>query len=295
MTLHLDTRLRPSLWRARSWLVHDSRTSSHRGIVVALAATSLVLIGCGGPRFESVATNGTGTNGATSLSIPVPPSTRGEASQDLLIAILGAKANPNTTGPSEWAFIPGFSGFNGATCLADTGGIGCQLAVFYRIADGSETSASFTWGGTHQAAGAILRYSNVNTSSPIGAARSQRGVSATPTAPIITTTTTSSRVMRIALADAADAMAVVSGSLIFISEPRGRRFNIMSFPDSVTDPTNGCGPPLSDCGDTSGAVGLTASDTGRGAAGPSGPAEWSLGGGGDQWLTGSIEIKAASP
>ena len=294
MTLHLDTRLGPSLWRARPWLVHDSRTSSRRGIVVVLAATSLVLIGCGGPRFESAASNGTGKNGATSLSIPVPPSTSGDASQDLLIAILGAKANPNTTGPSEWAAVPGFGGFNGATCVADTGGIVCQLAVFYTIADGSETSVSFTWGGTHQAAGAVLRYSNVNTSSPIGAARSQRGASATPTAPIITTTTDSARVLRIALADAADAMAFVSGSSIFISEPRGRRFNLMSFPDSATDPTNGCGPPLSACGDTSGAVGLTASDTGRGAAGPSGPADWSLGGG-DQWLTGSIEIRAPSP
>ena len=294
MTMHLDTRLGPSLWKARPWLVHDSRTSSRRGIVVALAATSLVLIGCGGPRFESVATNETGKNGATSLSVPVPPSTSGEASQDLLIAILGAKSNPNTTGPSEWAAIPGFGGFNAATCVADAGGIGCQLAVFYTIADGSETSASFTWGGTHQAAGAVLRYSNVDTSSPIGAARSQRGASATPTAPIITTTTDGSRLIRIALADAADAMAGVSGSAIFSREPRGRRFNMMSFPDSATDPTNGCGPPLSDCDDTSGAVGLTASDTGRGAAGPSGPADWSLGGS-DQWLTASVEIRAPSP
>ena len=129
---------------------------------MALAATGLVLIGCGGPRFEGVETNRTGKNGATSLSIPVPPSTSGDASQDLLIAILGAKANPNTTGPSEWAAIPGFGGFNGANCVADAGGIVCQLAVFYTIADGSETSASFTWGGTHQAAGAVLRYSNVN-------------------------------------------------------------------------------------------------------------------------------------
>ena len=294
MTLHLDTRLGPSLGRANPWLVHDSRTSSRRGIVVALAATSLVLIGCGGPGFEGVATNGTGKNGATSLSIPVPPSTSADASQDLLIAILGARGNPNTTGPSEWAAVPGFGGFNGATCVADTGGIVCQLAVFYTIADGSETSVSFTWGGTHQAAGAVLRYSNVNMSSPIGAARTQRGASATPMAPIITTTTDGSRVLRVALADAADAMAFASGSLIFVSEPRGRRFNIMSFLDSATDPTNGCGPPLSDCGDISGAVGLTASDTGRGEAGPSGPAEWSLGGG-DQWLTASIEIKAPSP
>ena len=294
MTMHLDTRLGPSLWSARPWLVHDSRTSSRRGIVVALAATSLVLIGCGGPRFESVAANGTGKNGATSLSIPVPPSTKGDANQDLLIAILGIKANPNTMGPSEWATIPGFGGFNGATCLADAGGIVCQLALFYTIADGSETSASFTWGGTQQAAGAVLRYSNVNTRSPIGAARSQRGASATPTAPIITTTTDNSRIIRIALADAADAMVFVSGSLIFDSEPPWQRFNIMSFPDSATDPTNGCGPPLSDCGDTSGAVGLTVSDSGRGAAGASGPADWSLGGS-DQWLTGSIEIKVASP
>ena len=294
MTPHLDTRLGPSLWRARPWFVHDSRTSSRRGSALVLASTSLVLIGCGGPRFESVATNGTGKNGATSLSIPVPPSTRGEASQDLLIAILGAKSNPNTTGPSEWAAIPGFGGFNGATCLADTGGIACQLAIFYTIADGSETSASFTWGGTHQAAGAILRYSNVNTSSPIGAARSQRGSSATPTAPIITTTTDSSRVLRIALGDADEAITFLRGSLVLNSEPPGRRFNIASFPDSATDPTNGCGPPLSDCPDTSDAVGLTVSDGLRGAAGPSGPAEWSLGGG-DQWITGSVEIKAPSP
>ena len=258
---------------------------------MALAVTGSCLTGCAGPRFENVATSGTGQDGATSLSIPVPPSASDDAAGDLLVAILGVKGNPNTQGPSEWAAVPGFSGFNGATCVADTQGIACQLAAFYKIADGSESSATFSLGSTQQAVGAVVRYANVNTRSPIGAAREQRGASSTPTAPVITTTRDNSRVLRIALGDADGVAAFLSGSLVLGNEPPSLRFNVVSFQDSVTDPVNGCGPPLSACSGTAGAVGLAASDARRSAAGPSGTAKWSLPGG-DQWITASIEIRA---
>ena len=121
---------------------------------------------------------------------------------DLLIAILGIQGNPNTSGPDGWAALPGFGGFNGATCQADGQGVACQLAVFYKIADESETDASFSWGGTRRAAGAVVRFSNVDASSPIGVSRPQRGSSATPTAPVVTTTRDGSRVLRIVVSEA---------------------------------------------------------------------------------------------
>jgi hypothetical protein len=164
------------------------------------------------------------------------------------------------------------------------------LAVFYKISDGSETSASFDWGTTYQAAGAVLRYSNVNTRSPIGTAREQHGASSTPTAPVITTTQNASRVLRIALSETDDAMMFLTEGLVFDDEPASLRFNIVSFPNASTDPTTGCGPPLSSCTFTLDAVALTASDARRSTAGPSGAASWSLPGG-DQWVTASIEIK----
>ena len=273
-----------ALWPA----LRDGRRSSLHVRLLALFAVSL-LTGCSTPRFENATTNETGRNGAGSLSIPVPPSTRGTADGDLLIAILGIKANPNTVGPSGWSAVAGFGGFNGATCLATAGGYACQLAVFYKISDGSETSAALSWGSTHQAAGAVLRYSNVNTRSPIGTAREQHGASSTPTAPMIQTTQNASRVLRIALSEADDAMMFLSDALVLSDEPASSRFNIVSFPDASTDPATGCGPPLSSCSFTVGAVALAASDARRSTAGPSGTASWSLPGG-DQWVTASIEI-----
>ena len=276
----------------RGWLAHDFLMASRRVVWRATVATSFLFIGCGSsPTFENAVTSLTGPEGADSLSIPVPPGVSGRA--DLLIAILGIQANPNTSGPDGWTGVPGFTGFNGATCHADGQGTACQLTVYYRIADGSETSASFNWGGRRHAAGAVLRFSNTDTNAPVGVARSQRGSSAAPAAPIIMTTRDGSRVLRIVVCELDEARPFLSGSLALVDEPSSSRLNVVSFPDALTAPTNGCGPPLSQCDATARAVGLAVSDTRHATAGASGPATWELAGA-DQWVGASIEIKQAS-
>lgn len=273
------------LLKQRVFVLCGGRRSFLSGWFLIFFGANL-LMGCGAPRFKDSMTGGTGGDGSTSLSIQIPPGTE---EGDLLIAILGIKSNPNTVGPSGWSSVPGFGGFNGTNCLATAGGYACQLSVFYKISNGSETDANFSWGGNFQASAAVLSYSNVNASSPIGAASSRRGASVTPTAPMIRTIQESSRVLRIALSEANDAMMFLNGNLVFGDEPGSLRFNIVSFPDASTDPATGCGPPLSSCSFIQGAVALAASDAPRSTAGPSGTADWTLPAG-DQWVTASIEI-----
>ena len=275
----------------RGWLAHNSLKWSCRLASCAVVATSLFLAGCGPtPDFENAVTGHTGPAGASSLSIGVPPGVSGNA--DLLIAVLAIQANPNTSGPDGWTGLPGFAGFNGATCQADGQGVACQLAVFYKVADGSETSALFSWGSMRRAAGAVLRFSNVDTNSPIGATRPQRGSSDTPTASRVTTTQDGSRVLRVVAAELDGARPFLTGSLALTDQPATARLNVVSFADALTDPTNGCGPPLSGCDATERAVALAVSDTRSSTAGVAGPVSWELPGG-DQWITASIEIKRA--
>ena len=275
----------------RSWLTHNFLPSSRQLAGRATVATSLLLVGCGStPNFEATVTSHTGLAGASSLSIGVPPGVSGNA--DLLVAILGIQGNPNTSGPDGWTGLPGMTGFNGLTCQRDAKGTACQLAVFYRIADGLEASASFNWAGLRQAAGAILRFSNVDTNAPIGVAGVQRGTSPAPTAPIVTTTGDGSRVLRIVVAELDEAKSFLDGSLALTDAPSTSRLNLVSFPDTLADPTNGCGPPLSACAATEQAVELAVSDSRHATAGASGSASWKLLGS-DQWVTASIEIKRA--
>ncbi|MEE2636802.1 MAG: hypothetical protein VYE68_06165 [Acidobacteriota bacterium] len=255
--------------------------------MVGVVAT-LFVVGCGSsPTFEDAATSNTGLEGGTSVSIPVPAGS-GE-SGDVLVAILGVQGNPNTSGPDGWTAVPGFRGFNGATCQADGQGTACQLAVYTKLADDSDTSASFSWGGTRHAAGAIVRFSNVDSAAPIGAAGPARGSSNEPRAPVITTTRDGSRVLRIVVSELDDARPQLQGTLALTDEPPTFRLNVMSFPDAATDPANGCGPPLAACDATDRAIALAVSDTLNSVAEPSGPATWELPGG-DQWVTASIEI-----
>ena len=257
----------------------------------AVIAASIWLVGCGStPNFEGAATSQTGAVGASSLSIAVPPA--GSDGAELLVAVLGIQANPNTSGPEGWTGVPGFLGFNEATCQADGQGTACQLVIYYRIADGSETAAEFSWGGTRRAAGAVLRFSNVDADSPIGDYAPQRGSSDIPTAPVITTRRDGSIALRVVVSELDEAGSFLTGASALTDSPPTERLNIVSFPDAASDPSNGCGPPLSGCDATTRAVGLAVSDTRHASAGGSGPVSWELGGG-DQWITASIEIMRA--
>ena len=125
---------------------------------------------------------------------------------------------------------------------------------------------------------------------PIGAANQRRGSSDTPSAPVIVTTRDGSRALRIAVGELDEAGRFLRGAVALADEPPLSRLSIVSFPAAADDPTNGCGPPLSECDQIDRAVGLAVSDTRHATAGASGPVSWELGGG-DQWLTATIEIK----
>lgn len=272
----------------RVWLAHNYGTSLQHLIGCAGIAASLFLVGCGTPTFEGVTTSLSGSDGATSLSVAIPPGSETE-SAELLIAFLGIQANPNTSGPPGWTPLPGMDGFNGATCQADGRGVACQLSVYYKIADGSETTAEFSWGGSRGAVAAVLRYSNVDPAGPIGVIRPQRGSSAGPTAPVVTTTRDDSRVLRIVVIELDEVKPFLTGSLALTEEASTSRLNLVSFSDAATDPTNGCGPPLSQCDATERAVAIGVADDGLSTAGGAGPANWEMPGP-DQWMGVSIEI-----
>ncbi len=248
------------------------------------------------PIFESVATGSTGKNAAMSLSIPVPASTLGNANGDLLIALAAVKINPELTGPQGWTVIPQINGFNTAICGSDDEGIACNLTAYYKVASGSETSISFGWpkeGSPRQAAGAVLRYSRIDSSAPIGAIAKQPGSSNAPTAPSITTTRGESKVLHIAVSEADNVRNSLTDKVLG-GDPPVSRFNILSFPPASVDLSTGCGPPLSGCSYTNEAVGLAASDKRQKVVASSGTASWSLPGT-EQWLGVTIEIKSPAP
>jgi hypothetical protein len=274
--------------RLRIRLAPHAPARSRRLACCAGVLTSLLLVGCGpSPNFESAGIGRTGLSGAGEVSIAVPA--RENASGDLLVAILGAPGNPNTFGPEGWTAVRGFNGFNGAMCQADGQGTACQMTVFYKIADGSESTAAFSWGGSRQAAAAVLRFSNVDANDPIGAANQRRGSSDTVTAPVIETSRDGSRALRIAVVELDEAGPFVREEAAMSDVPPGERVNILSFPTSADDPANGCGPPMAGC-ETERAVALAVSDTRHRTAGPTGPVSWELPAG-DQWLTATIEVK----
>lgn len=248
--------------RTRLFMAVSFFVASVVGVPPAAAATSPTFVG-----VQTARTTGSGFGGAsTSLTVSVPAGTSG----DLLIAVLGVGVNPSTATPSGWT--PILAGFNAAPCATESGlGIRCQLNTWYRIADGTETSVTFTWGGTfRQAAGAVLRYSDADTVNPIGAHATQSGTSTTPTAPSVTVPA-DTRVLRIAVADINDADSV------FTATPAVSRFNLAS---TSTSP--------GDTFDEDGLV-LGGSDSLFAAGGATGTASWSLPAT-EQWRTISIPI-----
>jgi len=137
------------------------------------------------PQFVAVQTN-TGTTG-TSLTINVPAGNVG----DLLLLAVSAAGSSTINTPAGWNLV------DGGLCNGSV----CYLAVFSRIATGTETSVTVTWTGNEASAGGIIRYRGVNTLTPINVSGFSTGRSTTPTAPSVTTTVGSTRVVRIMGAD----------------------------------------------------------------------------------------------
>lgn len=208
------------------------------------------------PSFVGVAEDRNATpEGTTSLTVAVPPGSAG----DLLIAVVGVKVNPSTTTPT--GFTPIIAGFNGCTSASDTGyGIRAQLSAWWKIADGSETSITVSFGpNPRQAAGAVLRYAGADPNSPIGPSACDKGASAAPTAPSVTTVSADNRIVRLVVSDADQAKS------LFTSEPATKRFELES--------TSVFGPGTAH---TIEAVVVAGSDEAQAAAGPSGTASWAL-------------------
>lgn len=223
------------------------------------------------PAFVGASDGRNGTpEGTSSLTLPIPAGSAG----DLLVAVVGVKVNPSTTTPSGWT--PIIAGFNGCTCASHPNeGIRCQLSAWWKIAAASDTSVTFSFGPQviRQASGGVLRYSGVDAADPVNASGCDKGSSAAPTAPSVTTTRADTRVLRLAVTDADDAKSK------FTSEPATQRFEIES--------TTVFGPGSSYTGD---AVVTAASDAAQAAAGPTGTAGWALPST-DQWAAMTVAIQ----
>lgn len=227
------------------------------------------------PLFEAVdTTNGVGN----SMSIPVPASTSGSANGDLLIAIAGVFENPATSFPAGWTAVdPGLAGFNGATCTSDGDppGIPCQLSIYWKFSDGTETSVSVSIspGSPHHYVGAVLRYSGTHASMPIGPVAAQNGTG-TPVAPAITTTEANTLVLRAAVGDADPGGGGDTQSPL-IGAPATERFALQSTTPQVI----------------AASVMLAASDALQPAAGGSGTAAFT--GTGENWAAATVGIRPA--
>jgi len=137
-------------------------------ITVNAASTQITL------RSSSSAVNPT----ATSLTIPAPA---GVQANDVLLAGISARGNPNFVAPSGWTLV-----------RLDISGFVMRQAVYYKVATASEpTSYTWTWSGAQAAAGGILAYTGADTVSPIdvqNGAVSSTSSGKTIVAPSVTTT-----------------------------------------------------------------------------------------------------------
>ena len=129
------------------------------------------------PVLEGIDTTSSG--GAMSINLGIPANTVGAGAGDLLLATVGVRGNPATSFPTDWTEVTGHAGFNDAICSSDDEGIACQLSIYWKISDGTETSVSvfLNAGNVSQAAGAVFRYSSTHTVTPIGQVSTQSGSS----------------------------------------------------------------------------------------------------------------------
>jgi len=239
-------------------------------IALALTAASLEAQ----PNFLGVASN---NNVGSSLTISVPA---GVANGDLLVAVVGVSVNPSTSFPGGWTAVdPGLAGFNGATCPTDGDptGIPCQLSVYYKISDGTDTSVTVTFGTTRHSAGAVLRYSGAHQTMPIGPVATDSGSNNDadpPVAPAITTTEANTLVLRAAVADA-DPGAGGDTQTPLLGGPATQRFALQSNTPQTIAAT----------------IMTAASDALQAAAGNSGTASFT--GGAGNWATATVGIRPA--
>jgi len=188
------------------------------------------------PNFESVSTamrDKSNGGGANLLTISKPS---GVAIGDLLLAAIAVDGDKTVTAPTNsnpWMLFNEGSSNGGNND-------GTSLAIFYKIADASDVSASsytFTASANAQMAGAILRYSNVDTSDPINSVFGVANAPAEsnmPTAPDVTSPINLPKVLRIFAADDDELPVTHPSGHNDIVELESRTGQGNSFPDRVT-------------------------------------------------------------
>jgi type II secretory pathway pseudopilin PulG len=130
-----------------------------------------------------------GKRGSDGTSVAVNKPT-GTASGNLLIAAVTTDGDTlsSLSPPSGWTLIQ-----------KDTYSPEVTLGVWYKVAGGSELSSyTFTWSGSQQAYGYIMRFTGNDTSNPINASDKQKGSgSASPSCRSVTTTVDNTMIFRI--------------------------------------------------------------------------------------------------
>ena len=115
------------------------------------------------------------TNGATTLSIPVPA---GVQQGDVLVAAIGVRGNPTITPPAGWTLVVNTP--NGTTM---------RQAAFVHVVGATAEPSSYTWtfSVSQPAAGGMAAYSGANTT-PVTVFAGQANPSSTSiTAPSVST------------------------------------------------------------------------------------------------------------
>ncbi len=185
------------------------------------------------PNFESVRTAKRDKDDGNTLSITKPNNV---ANGDLLLAVIATDGEKTVTAPTNsnpWMLFNEGSSNGGNND-------GTSLAIFYKIADASDVSASnytFTASANAQMAGAILRYSNVDTSDPINSVFGVANAPAEsnmPTAPDVTSPINLPKVLRVFASDDDELPVTHPSGHNDIVELESRTGQGNSFPDRVT-------------------------------------------------------------
>jgi len=133
-----------------------------------------------------------GASDGTSLAVSRPTVSSG----NLLIAAVATDGDTSASiaAPSGWTLID-----RGCYSSAVT------LGAWYKIATGSEpASYTFSWTGSQQSYGWIMRFTGHNASSPINTSSATGGSSSTPTSPAVTTTVANCMILRLGAFDDGD-------------------------------------------------------------------------------------------
>jgi Peptidase family C25 len=146
------------------------------------------------PAFETQTTVQQAASTTIALAVPA-----GTVAGDVLVASIARNSGVNAVAPPATGWTTVDEGPCNNSAIAGT----CRLGVFYHVylAAGEPASYTFSWTGNQVAVGGLLRYSGVNTATPVNVSASAFGTNNTPAAPTVTTTGANRTVVRLAAVD----------------------------------------------------------------------------------------------